>query len=48
MTADPRRVVDDLEAKIVDESAALDLDDEPSQPSADDASPETPGVEPTD
>lgn len=47
MTSDPRRIVDDLEAKVVDESA-IDAADEPSHPPAEDASPGTPGVEPTD
>ncbi len=48
MTTDPRRVVEDLEAEIVDEEGAMTASDESPAPTAEDASPLTPGVEPTD
>lgn len=47
MTSDPRRIVDDLEAKIVDEELSSAADDV-ADTGADDSNPATPGVEPTD
>jgi len=48
MTCDPRRVVDDLEAKIIDEEGVIEAAGGPSAAVAEDTSPDTPGVEPTD
>lgn len=48
MTSDPRRVVDDLEAKIIDEEGVIEATGDPSATVAEDTSPDTPGVEPTD
>lgn len=48
MTTDPRRIVEDLEAEIVDEEGAMTAAGESPAPVAEDASPVTPGVEPTD
>lgn len=48
MTTDPRRIVEDLEAEIVDEEGAMTAAGESPARSAEDASPVTPGVEPTD
>jgi hypothetical protein len=48
MSTDPRRIVDDLEADIVNEEGALNSAGDPPTPAAEDASAATPGVEPTD
>jgi hypothetical protein len=48
MTTDPRRIVEDLEAEIVDEEGVMTAADELPTPPAEDASRATPGVEPTD
>jgi hypothetical protein len=48
MSTDPRRIVDDLEAKIVDEEGVVEAADASPTPAAEDASSKTPGVEPTD
>ncbi len=48
MTDDPRRIVDDLEAKIMDEEGVTEAAEDSPAAVAEDASPNTPGVEPTD
>jgi hypothetical protein len=48
MTTDPQRIVDDLEAKVVDEQAVLDKAG-PPEPAAEDLHEGTPDApEPTD
>ena len=44
MTTDPRRIVEDLEAEIVDEEGAAEMAGEVPAAAAEDSSPETPGV----
>ena len=48
MTTDPRRIVEDLEAKVVDEEGVMEAADDSPPAAAEDASSTTPGVEPTD
>jgi hypothetical protein len=48
MTTDPRRIVEDLQAKVVDEEGVMETADDSPPASAEDASSTTPGVEPTD
>lgn len=47
MISDPRRVVDDLEAKVVEEEGDIAASDDPPAPVPDGAI-DTPGTEPTD
>jgi hypothetical protein len=48
MITDPARIVDDLEAKVVDEQAVID-EAGPPEPAAEDLNQDTPGApEPTD
>lgn len=47
MTDDPRRIVDDLEAKIMDEEGVSEAAEDSPAGVAEDANPEVPGIEPT-
>jgi len=48
MTTDPRRIVEDLEAEILDEEGVAEAAHDLPDPAAEDANADTPGVEPTD
>jgi hypothetical protein len=48
MTTDPHRIVEDLEAEILDEEGAAELAGDVPAPVAEDVSPQTPGTEPSD
>ncbi len=47
MTDDPRRIVDDLEAKIMDEEGVTEAAEDSPAAVAEDANPEVPGMEPS-
>lgn len=47
MTDDPRRIVDDLEAQIMDEEGVTEAAEDSPAAVAEDANSDVPGIEPT-